>query len=109
MGLFSKKEVKEGAIIDSDEDVQWHVDNQGDENRYVVVRSKFTDFNNSKFLNRVNELINTSIKRQQPNQNCQYTTYTYLYLPIFRCYMYYIITLINSITLFYFKYTIRLF
>ncbi|MDP7028523.1 MAG: hypothetical protein QF380_09000, partial [Candidatus Marinimicrobia bacterium] len=54
MGIFSKKEVKEGAIINSDEDVQWHINNQDDDNRYVIVRSKFTDFNNSKFLDRVN-------------------------------------------------------
>ena len=79
MGLFSKKEVKEGAIIDSDEDVQWHVDNQGDENRYVVVRSKFTDFNNSKFLNRVNELIKNGYKPQGGVSSGDGYTYQALY------------------------------
>ena len=64
MGIFSKKEVKEGAIINSDEDVQWHINNQDDENRYVIVRSKFTDFSNSKFLKRVNALMKIGYKPQ---------------------------------------------
>ena len=64
MGIFSKKEVEEGAIIDSDEDVQWRINNQNDENLYVIVRSKLTDFNNSKFLKRVNALIKIGYKPQ---------------------------------------------
>ena len=64
MGIFSKKKVNESAIINSDEDVQWHINNQNDENRYVIVRSKFTDFNNSNFLDRVNELIKIGYKPQ---------------------------------------------
>ena len=64
MGIFNKSKVEESKIIDSDETLQWHIDNQDDENRYIVVRSKFTDFNNSKFLNRVNTLIKIGYKPQ---------------------------------------------
>ena len=64
MGLFSKKHIKDGAIIDSDENLQWHINNQDDDNQYVIVRSKFTDFNNSKFLKRVNALIKIGYKPQ---------------------------------------------
>ena len=64
MGIFSKKEIEENSIIDSGEDAQWHIDNQNDENQYVIVRSKFTDFNNSKFLKRVNTLIKIGYKPQ---------------------------------------------
>ena len=66
MGLFSKKEVIEGAIIDSDKDVEWHINNQDDENQYVIVRSKFTDFNNSKFLKRVNALLKIGYTESSP-------------------------------------------
>ena len=44
-------------MITSDEDIQWHTNNQEDKNRYVIVRSKLTDFNSSQFLKRVNALI----------------------------------------------------
>ena len=64
MVLFKKKEIEKGAIISSDEDVHWHINNQSDNNRYVIVRSKFTDFNNSKFLDRVNTLIKNKYKPQ---------------------------------------------
>tara|TARA_Y100001970_G_C14173421_1_gene825494 strand:- start:1192 stop:1440 length:249 start_codon:yes stop_codon:yes gene_type:complete len=64
MVLFKKKAIEKGAIINSDEDLQWHINNQDDKNRYVIVRSKFTDFNNSKFLDRVNTLINNNYKPQ---------------------------------------------
>ena len=64
MVLFKKKEIEKGAIISNDEDVHWHINNQSDNNRYVIVRSKFTDFNNSKFLDRVNTLIKNNYKPQ---------------------------------------------
>ena len=63
MGIFSKKNNKDG-IINNDEDVQWHINNQNDKNRYIIIRSKFTDFNNSKFLDRINELIKIGYKPQ---------------------------------------------
>ena len=63
MGLFNKT-VEESRIIDSDETLQWHIENQDDENQYVIVRSKFTDFNNSKFLKRVNALMKIGYKPQ---------------------------------------------
>ena len=63
MGLFNKT-VEESRIIDSDETLQWHIENQDDENQYVIVRSKFTDFNNSKFLRRVNALMKIGYKPQ---------------------------------------------
>ena len=37
---------------------------QDDDNKYVIVRSKFTDFNNSKFLDRVNALIKNGYQPQ---------------------------------------------
>ena len=64
MGLFNKRTVEESRIIDSDETLQWHIENQDDENQYVIVRSKFTDFNNSKFLRRVNALMKIGYKPQ---------------------------------------------
>ena len=64
MGLFNKGKIEESRIIDSDETLQWHIENQDDKNQYVIVRSKFTDFNNSKFLNRVNALIKIGYKPQ---------------------------------------------
>ena len=63
MGLFNKT-VEESRIVDSDETLQWHIENQDDENQYVIVRSKFTDFNNSKFLKRVNALMKIGYKPQ---------------------------------------------
>ena len=63
MGLFNKI-VEESRIIESDETLQWHIENQDDKNQYVIVRSKFTDFNNSKFLRRVNDLIRIGYKPQ---------------------------------------------
>ena len=62
MGLFNKSIVKESRIIDSDETLQWHIENQDDENKYIDIRSKFTDFKNSKFLKRVNALIKIGYK-----------------------------------------------
>ena len=64
MGLFNKGKIEESRIIDSDETLQWHIENQDDKNQYVIVRSKFTDFNNSNFLNRVNALIKIGYKPQ---------------------------------------------
>ena len=63
MGLFNKT-VEESRIVDSDETLQWHIENQDDENQYVIVRSKFTDFSNSKFLKRVNALMKIGYKPQ---------------------------------------------
>jgi len=64
MGLFNKTIVEESRIVDSDETLQWHIENQDDENQYVIVRSKFTDFSNSKFLKRVNALMKIGYKPQ---------------------------------------------
>ena len=64
MGLFNKTRVEESRIVDSDETLQWHTENQDDENQYVIVRSKFTDFSNSKFLKRVNALMKIGYKPQ---------------------------------------------
>ena len=64
MGLFNKTTVEESRIVDSDETLQWHIENQDDENQYVIVRSKFTDFSNSKFLKRVNALMKIGYKPQ---------------------------------------------
>ena len=64
MGLFNQKTIEGSRIIDSDKTLQWHIENQDDENRYIIVRSKFTDFNNSKFLKRVNTLIKNGYKPQ---------------------------------------------
>ena len=79
MGIFSKKEIEESSIIDSDEDAQWHIDNQNDENQYVIVRSKFTDFNNSKFLKRVNSLIKIGYKPQGGVSSADGYTFQALY------------------------------
>tara|TARA_B100000945_G_C20219924_1_gene520138 strand:+ start:427 stop:669 length:243 start_codon:yes stop_codon:yes gene_type:complete len=64
MGLFNKNKISESRIINNDETLQWHIDNQNEENRYVVVRSNFTDSKNSKFLKRVNDLIAIGYKPQ---------------------------------------------
>ena len=64
MGIFNKNKVQGSRIIDSDETLHWHIENQDDENQYIIVRSKFTDFNNSKFLKRVNALIKIGYKPQ---------------------------------------------
>ena len=64
MGIFNKSKVEVNRIIDSDESLQWHIANQDDENKYIVIRSKFTDFKNSNFLKRVNALIKIGYKPQ---------------------------------------------
>ena len=64
MGFFSKKDARRGGIVSSDDDVKWHIDNQTDNNQYVIVRSKLTDFNGSQFLQRVNSLIKVGYKPQ---------------------------------------------
>jgi len=55
MAIFSKI-IEDGRIVICDKTFDWHINNQTDENKYLVVRSEMSS-KNTDWLNKINHLI----------------------------------------------------
>ena len=62
MSIFKKSIIDSAHIIKNDETLNWHINNQDDNNRYVVVKSSAMSTKEIKWLARINKLITIGYK-----------------------------------------------